>query len=330
MPGGETSPTPYNNASTSSVRRNLFSTHLSQRPASSRSQPSPQSNSQPPVRLPSQPQATNASTQTNNHTFAPPLFFDGSHSPQRQSSNPFSPSHSPNHNTPTLYPSSSIIALHPVTGRPILPTIPTLPSHLRLSSADSNSEPPDPGDPDTHYDTGQHPSDKAPTATDNYWLSTEESDRADAERIEKSLVEMYYRQRQKHRHQQHDQDHYHASSSSSSHKNIASSMSQKPQSHDLGITTHGHSHSHTISSGPQFDNHETGLDEEVPEHISHFMSGDREADKMETDELMNLIMTSLRKRLTELDEERWMFEGGSHEVGVGAMGAEFEGGKGYN
>ncbi|MBE7181112.1 MAG: hypothetical protein INR71_07885 [Terriglobus roseus] len=132
------------------MRRNLFSAHLSRRPASSQSTASqPNSQSQVPSQRPPLPPSQNrnispfASPPRLTPTHLPPSFndaYDPTVSPHRS----LSP-----RTAATLFPASSIIALNPTTGRPILPTLPALPARLRLS--DSDDEPEEEGD-DEHDD----------------------------------------------------------------------------------------------------------------------------------------------------------------------------------
>lgn len=115
-----TEPPVLTNASTSSVRRNLFSSHLSRRPASNTVQ-APTTNGLDPQQGTSQ---------------AKPR--------------PHSPSHAIYHNAITN--SHKIkgddIILRDDHGRPTLPNIPVLPPHLRLSPSNSEQPVADVDDPD--------------------------------------------------------------------------------------------------------------------------------------------------------------------------------------
>jgi hypothetical protein len=140
---------PTTTAPPASIRRNLFSTHLSRRPASS---------SQPPV----------AEQWTVSVSFIPPL------SPTR------SPTRSPGGHT------DAIIATHP-NGRPVLPTLPRLPAHLRLSTT-------------SEEDALDNPSGNNTPTRYNLPVGVEEEEHEDRARIEKGLVEMMWRQRQRANH----------------------------------------------------------------------------------------------------------------------------------
>ena len=173
----ETSPTPQARPEDSSVRRNLFSAHLTRRRIPSQSS----NNIPPPTQIP--PQTHFPPTNYAAPTLPPPGPTILPRSPfvedlntfyEPETTNPISPTH------------NSIIALNPTTGRPLLPNLPTLPPHLRLSSADTSSDPhgehyaedhdplhhnhhnPDPTQNTTLHDSPTpHPSSPNPTALSN-------------------------------------------------------------------------------------------------------------------------------------------------------------------
>lgn len=176
-----------------SVRRNLFSAHLSRRPASGSQPPSQSSSQAQPISQPQVPAQAQAQAQTqgqqnhnsqsnlprlrnphqrsvstpslspspprlspfnnvNNPTFNPPpaQYHHASivqpPTPQRAALNEsYDPTVSPNRplsprSSAALFPNQSIIALNPLTGRPVLPHLPTLPGRLRLTDSDDEDD----------------------------------------------------------------------------------------------------------------------------------------------------------------------------------------------
>ncbi|ETN40501.1 uncharacterized protein HMPREF1541_04778 [Cyphellophora europaea CBS 101466] len=136
------------------VRRNLFSAHLSRRPASSQSTTSrPSSQSQNATQPPSLPSQTrNISPFTSPPRLSPthplPPSFNETYDPVVSPHRSLSP-----RTVATLFPSSSVVALNPSTGRPILPNLPTLPARLRLSDSDDDDEEEEDDDDEEHDDT---------------------------------------------------------------------------------------------------------------------------------------------------------------------------------
>jgi hypothetical protein len=116
-----TEPPALTNASTSSVRRNLFSSHLSRRPASNTVQ---------------------APTTTNG--------LDPQQGTSQAEPGPHSPSHAIYHNVITNNHKivGDDIILRDDHGRPTLPSIPVLPPHLRLSPSNSEQQVANVDDPD--------------------------------------------------------------------------------------------------------------------------------------------------------------------------------------
>ncbi|KAI1617615.1 hypothetical protein EDD36DRAFT_7359 [Exophiala viscosa] len=181
---------------TASVRRNLFSGHLSRRPVSrtgSQDEPQmPQSVAHPPPppsrRIhqrsvstpslsPSPPRLSpthnyQAGNGTNPPVFAHPLLRPTQSPPRNSFLDTYDPTVSPNRPlspgaTATLFPDSSIIAFDPITRKPILPHLPVLPGRLKLSDSDDEGleiiEPGQPheslaghGDPARAYDSSFH------------------------------------------------------------------------------------------------------------------------------------------------------------------------------
>jgi hypothetical protein len=118
-PNNPTAPPLLTNASTSSVRRNLFASHLSRRPASSP-----------------------AHTSTNDLEALQPT--------SQAEPGPHSPPHAIYHNVITndCKITGDDIILRDDHGRPTLPSIPVLPPHLRLSPSKSEQHVADVEDPD--------------------------------------------------------------------------------------------------------------------------------------------------------------------------------------
>lgn len=150
------------NASTSSVRRNLFSSHLSRRPASSTSTSST-----------NDLQTLHSATQPQSHSHSHPIPTTTTTTTATTSSDPTIPAND--------------IILRDAHGRPSLPTLPTLPPHLHLSPSSSDQHIADGaggggGGGDTEY-------------ASQLELEDALREKEDKERIEKSLVEMMYRSR---------------------------------------------------------------------------------------------------------------------------------------
>lgn len=261
------------NANTSSVRRNLFHSHLSRRPASGGAGAAPSSNPNHNNSIinntttltsssttSSNHQSTTLTTSSSSATTATNIHLD----------NPFQPHplHNPSHTTTTdnttnipSIPHNDIIA-RDSHGRPYLPTLPTLPTHLRLSPPTTST---------THTHT--HPEASASTSSSpipGTTLSPTEledaltREREDKERIEKSLVEMMYRSRSR---------------------------------------AHGHATRGAaggVGGGVAAGGGGTGGGKNVGEGL----------DKMgpEGEELLALVQASLRKKVAGLEEERWMWE----------------------
>jgi hypothetical protein len=118
-PDNSTAQPALTNASTSSVRRNLFASHLSRRPASS---------------------TTQASTGDPQPFQSASLAEPGPPSPGREIYH--------NAITNDRGISGDSIILRDDHGRPTLPSIPVLPPHLRLSPSTSEQPAADTGDPD--------------------------------------------------------------------------------------------------------------------------------------------------------------------------------------
>lgn len=292
----ETSPAPY---PASSVRRNLFSTHLSRRPASSQSQSQLQTQttqdpSRPDSATSNVAQQVTASHQSSQIPSFPqsPRMQDLNNYYNSDLPNPFSPAPMSKSNTnppssctaSTIFPANSIVAIHPVTGRPVLPSLPTLPAHLRLST--DSSDPDNPGSPSNEEDAAT----TAAGATDyphssSYWAAIDEQERADKARIEKSLVEMMYRQRKRSQQAAQQQQNQHQQASSSSHRRTRPGGGGKDRDAMMGDELHHGGHG--------------GM---AP---------------LESEELMGLVTASLRKKVGLLEEEMWMFEGGSAGGGTG-------------
>ena len=63
-----------------------------------------------------------------------------------------------------------------------------------------------------------------------------------------------------------------------------------------------------------------GKERDVVGHEHHGGGADRGVGAMESEELMGLVMASLRKKVVVLEDERWMFEVGGGRGGGGVGG----------
>lgn len=164
--------------STSSVRRNLFTNHLSHR------RPEPASTNQPSE--PSRDPSANSSTQSlSNPSNAPPPRRPTSRTQSNDSLHNASANYQSRNNTDLL--SSSLsrngdIIARDRSGRPDLPEIPILPPQLRLSSSE-------------HQEAAQAEEGTGMEDVEGLELESAMREKEDQERIEKSLVDMMYRSR---------------------------------------------------------------------------------------------------------------------------------------
>ncbi|KAG9783093.1 hypothetical protein KCU88_g3114, partial [Aureobasidium melanogenum] len=114
-----------------------------------RRHPSPPSNGIPQLQH-QQHHILQPTTSSSSHRALLTEGYDPTISPNR----PLSP-----RSTATLFPNASIIALNPLTGRPVLPRLPVLPGRLRLSDADddNNGQQNPMGGDDVDMDQGHNP-----------------------------------------------------------------------------------------------------------------------------------------------------------------------------
>ncbi|KIW75447.1 hypothetical protein Z517_10188 [Fonsecaea pedrosoi CBS 271.37] len=325
-----------------SVRRNLFSAHLSRRPASG---------AQPQAQTTSQPRRHESQSQNQGHQYGSSLPRPRGHqrsvstpslSPSPSRSSPFHdtadngnsstfiphpiPQFSPPHRAalvdgydPTisphrplsprssaaLFPNQSIVALNPLTGRPVLPKIPVLPGRLRLSDSDD-------GLGDEHAMNGGD--------------EEEDGDEHD----------------DAHQHDFSDDDDFH-DHVAQSHPRVAAGRRARghdaygqPSSH---ITRGDHEHVAAMATEAEVEADEERRDRERIERLLREMMARQRArakgkvstsaavdedEELERDELMGLIMGSLRREVARAEEESWMFgeslgmggTAGRDEVGV--------------
>ncbi|OCT54681.1 hypothetical protein CLCR_02967 [Cladophialophora carrionii] len=397
------------NAITSgSVRRNLFSTHLSRRPASG-AQPTqldgqndtPDSPSQTQAQPPPPPQqqqqqqqqygsqlprlrSHQRSVSTPSLSPSPPRsspfhnVLDGGSSaafippPIPQLSPPhravaadrYDPTISPNrplspHSSAALFPNQSIIALNPVTGRPVLPKLPVLPSRLRLTDSDdeTNEGQGGGGADDDDEDVQVHHTHNA--AGEGFSDDDDDDDDDDDGFHHESTVQASSR-RAGHRARQHQ--HLNGPPHPSS---VAGTRTTHTHTH-AHAHTHGHAHTHTHThthmdaqaaavAAARAQAEAVALDEldserrdreRIERLLREMMSrqrarakgksaasstvagaadeddddddDDEEEDEAqaEKEELMGLIMGSLRREVGRAEDEAWMF---GESLGMGAM-----------
>ncbi|KAK5064955.1 hypothetical protein LTR84_000789 [Exophiala bonariae] len=402
---------------TASVRRSLFSAHLSRRPASgsqsssqgSSTQPHLQPNQHPTApdqepsqhRLPRPTHATNAPAPghapppTVSQIQAASRRYQHQRSVSTPSLSPSPPRLSPFHNLPpaaafghnvvdittggppfaptpprhmtaaadtydydptispnrplsprsreTLFPNSSIIAVNPVTGRPILPHLPVLPGRLRLSDEDGGADHEDEGDedPEGTPDAGIHhrrhhrhqPSDpdmihtQSSTAAMMHAAAEDEAsleadeERRDRERIERMLREMMARQRAR---AKLGTTHKPSSTnmvgdgppSGSSAVNVSSGGVRKRSTHQHHGRGQRHRHMSPLENG--------GGDEHDDEDHELYAAEDADSEESEAEreELMGLITASLRREVARAEDEGWMYGDSGMGVGGGWDGRE--------
>ncbi|KIX94249.1 uncharacterized protein Z520_09959 [Fonsecaea multimorphosa CBS 102226] len=352
-----------------SVRRNLFSAHLSRRPASgaqSQSQSQSQSNSNQtrrqepsqsqtqrqqqyggggsslprprghqrsastPSLSPSPPRSSpfhDAPPNNNNgarssafapppmpqlsppHRAAPPL-VDGGYDPTTSPHRPLSP-----RSSAALFPNQSIVALNPLTGRPVLPKIPVLPGRLRLTDSDD-------GHGEEHGEEDWSDDD-----------DDEEGDEEDAN-IEPGDA---------HEHAFSD-DGFH-SASVQPHSRRTGRRGAQQQGHDAyghhssHIQRVDHGHAAAMDAGAEAEADEERRDRQRIERLLREMMArqrarakgkasasasaavDDDDEAAEKDELMGLIMGSLRREVAKAEEEAWMF---GEALGIGGMAGRDE------
>lgn len=250
----------------------------------------------------------------------------------------------------TLFPNSSIIALNPVTGRPILPHLPVLPGRLRLTDEDGGLEPgehEDQGDEDHegtpgaslspnggfHHQHQHHPSDPdmihahsstaamtRGAAEDEVSLEADE-ERRDRERIERLLREMMARQR--------------ARAKMGTHKPTMSNLGDGPPSSSSAANVSNGVRKHGSLRGTQQQHGgsrrhrdlspmENGDDEHTDDDDEIYAVEDAESEESEAEreELMGLITASLRREVARAEEEGWMYGDSGMGVGMGWDGRE--------
>ncbi|KIW71649.1 hypothetical protein PV04_03790 [Phialophora macrospora] len=371
------------NAITSaSVRRNLFSTHLSRRPASGAQPPqldgqndTPAQQQQPqqqqhgsnlprlrshqrsastPSLSPSPPRSSSFHNVLDGGSaaFIPPPIPQLS-PPQRAAvAEGYDPTVSPNRplsprSSAALFPNQSIIALNPITGRPVLPKLPLLPNRLTLT--DSDDETTEDREPRDGHGEGEGEDDEdvevhhARAAARGGFSDDEFHDRP----AQASTRRTDHHVRRHHNLFGHGHSHEHDQPSSAS---VARARTTHTHAH---AHTHAHTHTHTDAqaaaiAAARAQAEAAALDEldserrdreRIERLLREMMSRQRarakgksaasstvaaaaedededEEAQEEKEELMGLIMGSLRREVARAEEEGWMF---GESPGMGAM-----------
>ncbi|KIW98435.1 uncharacterized protein Z519_00095 [Cladophialophora bantiana CBS 173.52] len=339
-----------NQVTAGSVRRNLFSAHLSRRPASG-VQPQSQSNSQArrhdsqsqiqgqqygsslprlrghqrsvstPSLSPSPPRSSPFHDPPNNgtsSTFIPPPIPQLSPPHRTALADGYDPTISPHRpisprSSAALFPNQSIIALNPLTGRPVLPKLPILPGRLRLSDSDDGHE-------------GDHAEDAEDEEVAQEEAGTQERELSDVELHDPS-AQAYARHPRRRRARRHDPYDHHTS--------------------HIATADHAHAAAMAAAAASAEAEAEAEADEErrdrqrIERLLREMMARQRarakgkiakvskvspspsseEDEEAEQDELMGLIMGSLRREVARADVEAWMF---GEPLGVGGIAGRDE------
>lgn len=234
-----------------------------------------------------------------------------------------------------LFPNSSIIALNPATGRPVLPELPVLPKTLRLSDSDDEGqterehqqhehdgeEGEEEDDHETHHhnlsyhDTQSHSYQSAQGAAASALLLAPSSPGStmhggegglgglDRERIERFLQTMMARQRARAKMRSPaSHSHFGSSSPASGHTGVRGQNRRPvPGSARQRNRKHHDDDDDPFAANNMRDPYGVGAD-----------SGDEndseaEREEEEKQELMGAIMADLRRRVGQAEEEGWMF-----------------------
>ena len=238
----------------------------------------------------------------------------------------YDPTISPNHplspsTSASVFPSGGVVAVHPVTGRPLLPTLPTLPARLRLSEEDEDDEDAEEDQDDDeegqHHDPfaaahksstaryhGNGDGHGAPFATDP------QDDEADLARYERERFDSVVNDlMNRYRSRRHRQDH--SSHSSSQSHSLRGKGTHKPTTAATAATANARVRAAA-----------TALN--APEE---YTLESLEATEENT-ELMSHLMAKLRQEVVTLQDEGWMF--GEASVDRGGEGeGDGEGAGGY-
>lgn len=305
----------------SATRRNLFASHLSRRPISaSTSQPNsldPFTNQVPAQRQSSQNDLFRSppSLQPSHRTIN--VGIQDTYDPQISPNRPLSPG-----TTTQYFGASGIVAVSPSTGRAILPSLPKLPPRLRLSEGEEEDEDLESDHENPHLSNHRSPYPSTRTTTEyegsssllyglrhdysnpiyHDFLDPSSSDSRDLERIERLLGEMQAQQRAKARAAPTQQD-----------------SSENPAQHVLPPNS-------SVTTRPNRGKGREGAKQTGGLNVLPTSKGETmpplggvgaTLDPIEKDEILGLIMTSLRKKVQLADEEGWMF---GSEVGDGPGG----------
>lgn len=336
-----------------SVRRNLFSGHITRHPAPGDMEQEPQSQSQPhphphphPGRIhqrsvstpslspsPARSSPFNADTNRsppNNPLFSHPLlrprasptpgaFEDTTYDPTISPNRPLSP-----RSSAALFPNASIIAVNPLTGRPVLPHIPILPGRLRLTDSDDEAQIGDltgAGEGrDGGYGAQRNTYSHSPSvggAADYADLAAAE---ADQEREEREIFDRDLREKLA-RHRARLQRKASASASvrmpDTQHMHMHTRVGQRGHRTKLKLR---HDSSPDVEIDP--GGHNDDKDDHSHSHTRSppvYMGRDRDEDELnaEKDELLSLLMTKLREEVARAEDEAWMF---GDSMGFGSAG----------
>lgn len=328
-----------------SIRRNLFAGHLSKRPNASTSHGplSPSSLGREEIQAQSGIFPTSSLPQPGSRSIGYQDIYDTSQISSTAQA--------------ALARDNSIVAVNPATGRPILPHIPVLPARLHLGEENMEDEDEDEdedmeGGPDSFAHPGyvrspaihnhlnlqtdfdldlDHEMDsselerlgaysQAELGLNNFLDLNSEDSRRERERIEHLLAEMQARQRARAR------------------TVIDPPVSSLSMAADLSFPSAPRATSRsTLKSSHQPTTTRTRSRRgESPTKVDHSRAQalltapggiGPSIDPAEKDELMGLIMTSLRRKLHTAEEEGWMYGGadGLGGIGVGVGGDDMGG-----
>lgn len=290
-----------------SLRRNLFASHLSRRPALGLPNGSSSQGTDPFVSMESSSQPSESQQQYSIfQTTNPQPLRGNAFDPRTSSVHSLSPKKTQSHT------SASILALDPTTGRPQLPVMPTLPQRLRLSEDEDEEEDiSDEEDPVDEPATWSRSRGYKPGASSQHDLDLhsssitgippqpnmlheliDSSTMGDYEKIESILSEMQSLQKARAR------------------TAIVENTPMDGSADGISARTRGKSKVPT-RSGTEYSKGKGQIDQTRIGGVGAIL---KQSDK---EELLSLIMTSLARKVQEADEDAWIY-GSERTMGLGS------------